>query len=718
VIASSVVVALFGIMCSESGGPESSGIVSLTVTPASAPPGAIVKASGFGQGFSTSDIVVEIGGEFSPASADSDGGLLCAVPLFLSDGGEMEIPGDAVDLIVKRAGEVIGEAKGAITVMDLPAANGAMKDFASELDVVCTALATIVNSFVEAPGVQEQCVVALTAAMDSLLHGGGENSLASAMAGIPEGSLEERLADHVVSSNGLEEFVQELAYYLQSLEGGLEARWARHGGAPAGATTRVSDEDLARMMEFYTIVQRVAEAETDPYNPSMLSAVGKVETLLGTSGEAVDHVEVSQRVVGFFTEIAFCLLPATLPAELDTFDLTVLRESISAGDTTETRIFLTASNDPPTWNLDRLIDLTVVNLCDSLTAPMGQGLRVKLEEMATLLVGIMEAKVSQYSGQYPELDLSDELTENVPDMFWSVDATSPLLYNRQSAPAGLVMPCASEMEWYALEDANGTAVLTVATSTSPSGWLLPQMPGVRPYLGSFGDATKTSSSGAVEVGGGNLTISAAIAPSKIPEGHTGQLNVQAQYHSESDSTPAAGVAITLDPHNCSVDPAGGTTDADGVFRATVTPQADEVSVAVSAVGIGGSSASATATASRGRNLLWECLKETDNCAHFTMANEYGDSIATAMNPWGYNPGIDWVGGTWWWGVHDINPAFECEFEGTWMGPFNTVPNADYNGFTFEVIYNCSKYTVTVVVSKNESGECVWTGTYTRVYICQ
>jgi hypothetical protein len=401
---------------------------------------------------------------------------------------------------------------------------------------------------------------------------------------------------------------------------------------------------------------------------------------------------------------------------LDTFDLTVLRESISAGDTTETRIFLTASNDPPTWNLDRLIDRVVVNLCDSLTAPMGQGLRVKLEDMAALFVGIMEAKVAQYSAQYPELDLNDELTENVPDMFWSVDATSPLLYDRRSAPANLVMPCASEMEWYALEDANGTAVLTVATSTSPSGWLLPQMPGVRPYLGSFGDATKTSSSGAVDVGGGTLTIRAAIAPSKIPEGRTGQLNVKAQYHSESDSTAAAGVAITLDPHNCSVDPAGGTTDADGVFRATVTPQADVVSVAVSGVGIGGSSASATATASRGRNLLWECYDEYgDNCFHFPMVTDHGDTLANAIM-WGYNPELDFVGGTWWWEVYDIDPVYKCVFKGFLMGSFRTAPNADCNGFTFEVTAFSIRYTVTVVVSKSQSGECIWTGTYTSAWV--
>ncbi|MFH1219250.1 MAG: Ig-like domain-containing protein [Candidatus Eisenbacteria bacterium] len=673
-----------------------------------------MKATGFGRGFSTSDIVVEIGGEFSPASADSDGGLLCAVPLFLSDGGEMEIPGDAVDLVVKRAGKVIGEAKGAITVTELPAANGALKALAAGLDTVCTALEGIMGSFVAEPGVQEQYVVALTAAMDSLLHGGGENSLASAIAAIPEGSVQERLADHVASSSGLKDFVQGLADYLKLLEGSLPGRELRHGRASVAATTRVSDEDLARMMEFYTIVQRVAKAETGPYDRNTLSAVAKVEALLGTSGQAVDHVEVSQRVAGFFTELAFYLLPGTLPAELDTFDLTALRASISPGDTTETRIFLTASNDPPQMNLNRLIDQTIINLCDSLTAPMAQGLRARLEDVAVLFLGTMEAKVAQYSAQHPELDLNDELTEDVPDMFWSVDATSPLLYNRQSAPAGLVMPCASVMEWYALPDANGTAILTVATSTSPSGWLLPQMPGVPPYLGSFGDATQTSNSEAVEVGEGTLTISAAIMPSKIPEGRTGQLTVQARYHTDSDSTPAAGAAITLTPHNCSVDPTGGTTDVDGVFRATVTPQADTASVTVSAVGAGGSSASATATAARGRNLLWECYDEyTDNCIYFEMEiPAIPGPVANGIR-YDYQPELNSVAGNWWWNVYDID---QCMFKGYFMGAFGVAPNADCNGFTFEVQTSGWNLTVTILVSKNLGGECVWTGSCSGVVV--
>jgi hypothetical protein len=174
------------------------------------------------------------------------------------------------------------------------------------------------------------------------------------------------------------------------------------------------------------------------------------------------------------------------------------------------------------------------------------------------------------------------------------------------------------------------------------------------------------------------------------------------------------VAITLDPHNCSVDPAGGTTDADGAFRATVTPQADVVSVAVSAVGAGGSSASATATATRGPNLLWECYDEYGaNCFCFTMAiADYGDNDANAIR-WGYNPELDFIGGTWWWSVYDVDPV-NCLWNGYWMGPFTTTPNANLDGFTFDVRSGGWIYTVTIVVSKSQSGECVWTGTYTRV----
>ena len=714
VVLASGAAACFAMVCSESGGPHAPDVVTLSVTPSSVSPGALIKATGFGAGFSTGDIVVEIGGRFSPTNADSDGCLYCAVPLFLNDSGGMEIPNGPADLIVRRSDKVIGEAMDALTITELPDADGSLEHLAAGLDEVLTGLDAIFGSFVQRPGVQEQYVFAFMAAMDSLLHG-GENSLASALAAIPEGSLEERLGDYIASSSGLDDFVNAWADYVGSLAGDLEAS----GGfkrATAKTTDQMSDEDLARMMEFYTIVQRVAGLKVGPSSQAVRGAIGQIEALLGSSGQDVDHLEVSSRVHNFFTDFAFHLLPATLPAQLDTFDLEVLRESISPGDTTETRIFLTASNDPPAMDFDELIDHVVANLCDSLTAPTAQQVRARLEQQATLLYGEMTAAVASYAAQYPELELNPSLTERVDDMFWSVDVTSPLLYERKSDPDDIVMPCATVMEWYALEDVGGTVVLTVATSTSPNGWLLPQMPGVAPYLGSFGDVTKTSSRGVLQVDRGTLKISAAIAPSKIPSGRTGRLNVQARYHTESDSVPADDVAISLSPSNCGVDPTGGTTDAEGVFGSTVTPTGDMISVTVSAIGVGGSSASATATATRAPNTLLECYKEyTDrNCFHFKVLQESEDTLACAVR-WSYNVEENLIGGWWLWNTSGVDSLDDCDFEGTYVGgAFLTSPNADCNGFTFDVGHGSWKYTVTVLVSKNQSGQCVWTGSYTRV----
>jgi hypothetical protein len=109
----------------------------------------------------------------------------------------------------------------------------------------------------------------------------------------------------------------------------------------------------------------------------------------------------------------------------------------------------------------------------------------------------------------------------------------------------------------------------------------------------------------------------------------------------------------------------------------------------------------------------ECYDEHDGCFYFcfyfTAVNAYGDSIANAIKG-GYTPGIDLVVGQWWWYVHDTDPVM-CGSEGIWVGSFDTVPNADYNGFTFQVEGGSNKYTVTVAVSKSQSGECIWTGTY-------
>jgi hypothetical protein len=101
---------------------------------------------------------------------------------------------------------------------------------------------------------------------------------------------------------------------------------------------------------------------------------------------------------------------------------------------------------------------------------------------------------------------------------------------------------------------------------------------------------------------------------------------------------------------------------------------------------------------------------------FTMPSPSGDgSTWSNVIQYIYYPDGNHVRGNWYVAISNLDPAW-CLWDGHWVGVFDVVPNASLNGFTFTVTEGCYRYTVTIAVSKSQSGQCTATGTATWVSI--
>ena len=593
---------------SKSTAPEKARVITLTVSPSSGAPGTLIMISGFQAGGIPPNAVVEIGGAPAPLVIRDDGKIGSAIPLYINGSGQMVLPVGAQDLVVKQGEAVLGQALQAVTVSPLPEPGAAAGQMLATLGLLASSMREIVDGCVPTPGVQGQYAYSVAAAMDSLLHGSGDNSISSVMSRIEDDTLQARIADYVIASSGILDRAQQLSQYLQSIQDDMQmsssrrvARGRAHADravAVAASAAEVDDQRLARMMEFHSIAKQMGEAEIAIGGQTYVNTLVAMSALC--SGADIDPSTLSLdfALILFFDKLMNEMMLGTLPANLDGIDLTVKYNTIAAGDTTEATAVVRASNAGSSTSLSATVDQILQGLGGLQSSSVGQALYNCLSSATQIVSTNLQAAVASYAAQYPELQLNSNLQSPVPAMQWKATASTSALYFWRTADPAVLIPCSNEINWYAPLSADGRAGVFVEPSDLSVAHLLAAPPGIS-YYGAFGDNVTGSNLVMVTVTtSAILNIGASITPSPIPEGQSALLTVHATYHSAGGTINAENVSLSLSTYRCTVGEANGYTDGAGMFATAVTPSqgADSVCVYVEGSGAGGTSASGTACA--------------------------------------------------------------------------------------------------------------------------
>ncbi len=552
----------------------------ITFSPDSGPPGTIITILGIDPGSIDMDsLVVHIGGRVSPVVRAALGGTLTGIPLFLDETGAFDLPASPVDLEIFEGSTLIFKAAGAITIAEPPRAPGTVDGMVIELNSIAASFREIVNAMISLPGVQEQYALATIDALDSLIAGSGEYSLPGAYASLQGDATSMQVLDDVFANAGVLEVLRKRASLLESAAAGLSPGSSRRSLTPAALT--VSDENLARMMQFYVILSAFAEDVV----AESAAQIGVVAGLIGI-GSQHPYVRVVSIVTNYLNFFMTKFAVGLFPADLTSIDLEFSDTTLERDVTTNSTITLHAANRPP--------GITVLDLTQQLLVLLGltgtsseiQGFKDILLGTFDYFLGLMSSTIQSYAQLHPELGLDPALFSLIPPITWTAVASDPDLLDCETFTPQLISAVENELEWRTSDTNKGEARVYVRPATSSDSYYFPNLLGYTYGAGAFGEnmALSPPVSGFV---GDALELQVDFPAAIDPLG-TETLRIRAGYP-QGDGTVdfTSGISIELGVIGGIAASLSGSTDVEGYFSTTVTHHnvdVDEIVISVSATG--------------------------------------------------------------------------------------------------------------------------------------
>ncbi len=637
-----VTVVLVGAMClfQCSSPTQTDSAVSLTVTPSSGVPGAALKVSGLtGLDATTDTLTATIGGQIAPVIVNDSGQVFVSIPLFLDDSGLVTVPAEKLDLVIAEKRTTIGEVKGAITVEALPTPTRTLEDLSSALTVIANTLDSTLASFSPGPGVQDQYVTAIIAALDSLINSSNPASLGSSIAGVNADSSLAYLTA-ILDANGVIEGFMDMASQLQAIS--VPATTTTYvtannslyrSASPTVIPTTLTDQDLARRMQFYVIAKMFGETVISNTGQTFAETVGTVAGVLGIAGVDVPYVAIVSAVLTLIDVVVNKIVVGALPATIDSMSVTLVSDTINPGDATDASIYILTSNAPPGLGVQDIVGLTLTALGLFGDSQPIQSFKEVLWNTANFFVGMMQSTVAAYSAMHPELNL-DVTVAAMPPMKWDAYIDDPHLVKCQSLTPSIVTGMTSSPNWKADDNNYGEGRIYVMPATGAGALLLSLPPGFTYNGGAFGmDMTASR------------TISVWVAPKLalqvdfadvISVGGANVLGVDAGYV-DANGNPhwESGIDISLSVTDGGADVTSGVTDAQGHFSSAITidSTADSVTIQVVAHGANNTMADTTVVAQREGDFIIDAeLRYPDWACSYVHPGEVIPLEVTAFRP--------------------------------------------------------------------------------------
>lgn len=586
--------------CSGTSGPEEEGS-GYTVFPSSGPPGSVLSIQGIStSGLDQGSMEAQIASEAAPVSIDQSGNVITAIPMFLNEQGLPDPPTGKADIEIYNDGSLLARIENAVTIEEFPSAPGTFAEAVTVFTDIAEKIDSVASFLVTAPGEGDQYTYAVFSALDSLLNGDGEYSLAAVLEGQTDDSVAVILLNGLYVTNGLLSHLQTISILLDDLyaemEGSLSAGGRRTGGilSPAADVPFVVDDDLlALMMQAYVVIrifgqEVIAETGTEFANTvgTVMGAVGLTDHLRG----ATRMVVITQAILAYLDFVVNKVAVGMLPAHLDSLNLDLASNELVQGAKTEVSVDAFASNEPPVITLNYMVNNTLTLLGIEESSNRIDPIIQLLEDIAAYFLGVAQSALSQYADAYPELSLDVELGSVIPDMAWMAEVDDYRLLVCHTDDHDLLSPVEYELNWEASAVNEGLADVWVVPSMDEEAHVLPAVLPVSYVGGAFGEDMTLSNREEVEVLG-RLALELDF-PSEIDYEGAGVLGVDAGYRQPDGSIVwSPDIDLAISAAGGTPEQSLGTTDATGHFSTVVhadVPGATEMTIRVMASGDQGS----------------------------------------------------------------------------------------------------------------------------------
>lgn len=552
----------------------------VTVTPAQGAPGAPLTLESEALDFA-GPLAVRIGGQRVPLLRSDSGPARSMVPILAAGEAGDAPPSDPVVVeIIAGADSIVARSEAALTILPVPAAPGATDTLVTLLGGLASASGELRAGLPPASAAAAVSGV-VSAALDSVLWGASEHSLATALEAIAAADPATRqLMNGVLASSGVLESTRDLLATLEGLGPALEASLQDLRAGPR-ADGVIDDVDLARQLQTYSVLKLVGETVIGETSTEYGNSVGLVAgSLVGISVPLAGLVGSILSVVDFAVNRVGL---GVYPAELTRFELVLEDTVLNPGDTTTARIDIMAVNDPPETSLQELIDLVLASagLADGVgQASVVNSAREYFQALYEFFLGQVRNGINQIADEYPSIDPGFAV---VPALEWTTVADDPRLYELVSGDPETVRPLDDAVNWSAGESAQGSATVFARVATGPDAILIDPPPGF-PYTGgAFGEEVRSTETRTVTVMS-ELVIEVDF-PATLSDDDLATLEVRAG-HVDADGAPVwePGIAIEILTDGGSVEQATGATDQDGQFitLAQLDPGSEEIIITVTA----------------------------------------------------------------------------------------------------------------------------------------
>ncbi|MBN2185180.1 MAG: hypothetical protein JW746_07620 [Candidatus Krumholzibacteriota bacterium] len=537
-----------------------------------------------------------IAGEAAPASIGSNGNIITAVPMFLDGSGLPDPPTGKADIDIYEDGDLLARIEDGVTIEVFPSAPGTFDEAVTVLDDIAATVDSISNFLVTAPGAGESYTYAFFVALDSLLNGDGEYSLAEVLKDQTEDSVAVILLNGLYETNGIVGHLRTMSEMFGDLYAEMDAQAAsgRSAGlsplAPSAEGPYIVDDDLlALMMQVYVVMRIFGQEFIAETGAEFANTIGTIMGAVGLSGRLQGPgrmVAITQAILAYLDFVVNKVAIGFLPAHLDILDLSLASNEIMQGTKTQATITATASNDPATITLNYLVGntLTLLGLGESSTLinPTTQ----LLEDIASYFLGLAQGALSSYADSHPELDLDVELGSIVPAMVWKAEVDDYRLVVLHSDDQDLLAPMEYENNWQSSSQYEGLADIWVIPSVDSEAHVLPAVLPINYAGGAFGEDITLSNREEVDVLG-RLALEIDF-PSSVEYEGAGALGIRAGYR-QLDGTivwsPDIDIAISVT--GGTPEQSIGTTDSEGHFSTVVhadVPGFEEMTIRVMASG--------------------------------------------------------------------------------------------------------------------------------------
>jgi hypothetical protein len=462
-------------VCTVTNTLDAAALPQLGVSPASAAPGSPVALELPGGVPAGGSLALLVGGELAPVVRSSSGALAASVPLFLDPATAWPAPPSGpLDLILLSDGVPVAGADEALTVIELMPAPGAAEGAQGALNGIVGSFERIGQALTDEPGAQEQWLTALSGALEELVNGADPRSLAGVLAAADAQTRE--LLDAWFAASGvlaaLEQYEQGLAVAADALAAGnrslAAAALARvpQGLAPGLTTFFPTDVELAEEMQFYETAKLFGQQFIAQTNQEWSTFVGIAAGAIALV-RSIPLVPVISAILAV-ADFAFNkLYLGLLPANIDTFELTLASALLDRGETTDAVVHLAAVNEPPPIGIQDLVG-TTLNVLGLGNAPAIEGLRDALVQTAAYMLGLIQQGLSTYAGDHPELNLDIEVA-SVPAMRWQATVEDATLVDRISQTPAVIAGLPDEVNWQASETECGQATILARTFANTWG---------------------------------------------------------------------------------------------------------------------------------------------------------------------------------------------------------------------------------------------------------